>query len=270
MRMMYCPNCEKLTGFKRSLGFGTFFAVVFTAGFWLLAIPFYPQRCINCGLTMRWRYDPKILLAAAVVCVLALAVIFNTNPAFKQTALSATVKDKGPIQNPSQQRGDITPPDSREVPEDTSSTVKARALPPAYAIGQSFSIGYWSYHCNSAYWTAVLGLDPYSMQRANAAFVVVNVEVRNDDTSASTLPPFRLADEQGRTYDESSAGMFSQGFFSAFEKLNPGVSKRGNIAFDVPPDRRYFLLVSGGMESGKQAIVILPMSGEHSPEAAVP
>jgi len=51
MQMIHCPNCGKLTGFKRSLGFGTFFIVVLTGGLWLLAIPFYPLRCITCGLT---------------------------------------------------------------------------------------------------------------------------------------------------------------------------------------------------------------------------
>jgi hypothetical protein len=50
MEMIFCPNCGKLAGYKRALGFGTFFAVLLTAGFWLLAIPFYPKRCITCGL----------------------------------------------------------------------------------------------------------------------------------------------------------------------------------------------------------------------------
>jgi hypothetical protein len=51
MQMIQCPNCGKLTGFKRALGFGTFFMVLITLGLWLLVIPFYPARCINCGLT---------------------------------------------------------------------------------------------------------------------------------------------------------------------------------------------------------------------------
>lgn len=51
MKMMNCPNCKRLTGFKRSLGFGTFFMVLLTFGLWLLVIPLYPMRCINCGLT---------------------------------------------------------------------------------------------------------------------------------------------------------------------------------------------------------------------------
>ena len=51
MQMIYCPNCGKLTGFKRSLGFGSLFLVLITCGLWLLVIPFYPARCITCGLT---------------------------------------------------------------------------------------------------------------------------------------------------------------------------------------------------------------------------
>lgn len=50
MQMIYCPNCQKQTGFRRALGFGTFFMVVITFGFWLFAIPLYPARCIVCGL----------------------------------------------------------------------------------------------------------------------------------------------------------------------------------------------------------------------------
>lgn len=44
MYMAYCPNCKKETGYKRSLGFGTLFAVVLTGGLWLVAIYFYPYR----------------------------------------------------------------------------------------------------------------------------------------------------------------------------------------------------------------------------------
>ncbi|MGP8052149.1 MAG: zinc ribbon domain-containing protein [Desulfobaccales bacterium] len=51
MWMSFCSNCGKNTGHQRRLGWGTFFAVLLTAGFWLLALPLYPQRCILCGKT---------------------------------------------------------------------------------------------------------------------------------------------------------------------------------------------------------------------------
>lgn len=143
-----------------------------------------------------------------------------------------------------------------------------------YPIGDRISVGYWSYVCNNAYWTPILGSDAYSMERANADFVVVNITVRNDDTSSSTLPPFQLLDLGGRTYDESSAGTLSPGFFSVLEGLNPGVSKRGNVAFDVPPGQQYYLIVSGGIESDKRASVVLPTSEPNSnaqpPPSSIP
>ena len=49
MKFELCTNCGKATGHKRALGWGTFFAAVFTGGLSLLTIPFYPLRCIVCG-----------------------------------------------------------------------------------------------------------------------------------------------------------------------------------------------------------------------------
>lgn len=49
MRYLYCDNCGRKSGYKRQFGWGTFFAVVVTMGFWILALPFYPLRCMNCG-----------------------------------------------------------------------------------------------------------------------------------------------------------------------------------------------------------------------------
>jgi TonB family protein len=67
MQMIQCPNCGKLSGFKRALGFGTLFMVVLTAGLWLLVIPFYPARCINCGLTRSSATKHSFLLPVLVV-----------------------------------------------------------------------------------------------------------------------------------------------------------------------------------------------------------
>jgi hypothetical protein len=58
MKTAYCPTCGKETGFQRKLGFGTFFAVILTGGFWLLALPFYPKRCSVCGGDTRLAVPP--------------------------------------------------------------------------------------------------------------------------------------------------------------------------------------------------------------------
>ena len=76
MQMIECPNCGKLTGFKRNLGFGTFLMVVITGGLWLLAIPFYPPRCITCGLTRSAAKRSKGALII-IVAILLLAAAFG-------------------------------------------------------------------------------------------------------------------------------------------------------------------------------------------------
>jgi hypothetical protein len=73
--MIFCPNCGKRSGFKRALGFGTFFMVLITFGLWLLMIPFYPVRCINCGLTRtsaHWENASrggKIFIVCMWICI---------------------------------------------------------------------------------------------------------------------------------------------------------------------------------------------------------
>jgi hypothetical protein len=88
MQMIQCPNCGKLTGFKRNLGFGTLFMVVITAGLWLLAIPFYPLRCITCGLTSSAAKGSKGALI--IVFILLLAAMFGIITHLGQRHDSAT------------------------------------------------------------------------------------------------------------------------------------------------------------------------------------
>lgn len=49
MLRKYCDGCQRLTGHKRSLGFGTFIMVLLTFGLWILTLPLYPKRCVICG-----------------------------------------------------------------------------------------------------------------------------------------------------------------------------------------------------------------------------
>ncbi len=203
---------------------------------------------------------------------LALLVVFLCLYLYRQpteTTLTQTSAAPGtptPENAPTQTTSAVSP---TPIP-DSSPPRRSHVQTATHAIGESFSVGYWSYLCNGAYWTTLLGFDQYSIERPNGEFVVVDITVRDDDNSASTVPPFHLADTEGRIYDESSAGMLSQGFFSVLETLNPGISKRAHIAFDVPPDRQYVLVVSGGIESSEKAIVRLPMSVPRSEQQTPP
>jgi len=46
----YCPNCKAYRGFKRHFTIWTLILVCLTWGAWILALPFYPKRCIVCGM----------------------------------------------------------------------------------------------------------------------------------------------------------------------------------------------------------------------------
>lgn len=65
----YCLSCQRRTGFRAHYGFiGTTLLLLLTSGLWLLALPFYPKRCVACGccrpgwlrrLKYSWSGDPK-------------------------------------------------------------------------------------------------------------------------------------------------------------------------------------------------------------------
>src|SRR4051812_1309910 len=89
MEVIHCPNCGKLSGFKRALGFGTFFMVLFSAGFWLLLIPFYPVRCIGCGLR-RSAAAPQSyrgILSGIVLALLGMFVVIASQPGSHKPAV---------------------------------------------------------------------------------------------------------------------------------------------------------------------------------------
>lgn len=78
MRMEQCSNCDKTTGHKRALGWGTLFAVILTAGLWLIAIPFYPTRCVACGAPgeRQWAKNILLMLGIAMLLIFPLMILY--------------------------------------------------------------------------------------------------------------------------------------------------------------------------------------------------
>jgi hypothetical protein len=48
MTIQHCALCDRKVFADRQIGVGTLILVVITAGLWLVAIPFYPERCPIC------------------------------------------------------------------------------------------------------------------------------------------------------------------------------------------------------------------------------
>lgn len=116
-------------------------------------------------------------------------------------------------------------------------------------------VGYWSYAVWGSHWRDSIGTE-YLREYPDAEFLVIDVTVRNDDKTSSTLPSLELVDSQGREYSETSKGSLQEDFFGPLKSLNPGVESRGFVAFDVPKGK-YTLKVSGGFTSGENAQIDL-------------
>jgi hypothetical protein len=129
------------------------------------------------------------------------------------------------------------------------------SAPATYRLNDTAHIGYWSYRASEAHWARSIGSE-YLRETPDAVFLIVDITVRNDDSSASTLPPIKLVDAAGREYEETSKAALTKGFFGPLKSINPGVTSEGKVAFDVPQGK-YSLLLSGGFNSGETAKVSL-------------
>jgi Domain of unknown function (DUF4352) len=138
--------------------------------------------------------------------------------------------------------------------ESPAASVQASAK---HRTGEDFSVGYWSYRCNGSRWQQTIGSGFGGAESPDATFLVVDLAVRNNDKTSSTLPPLKLVDAEGREYDESSKSIFMERSFGMLKEVNPGVTSRGYLVFDVPRRGDYALQVSGGFASGERALVDL-------------
>lgn len=126
-----------------------------------------------------------------------------------------------------------------------------------YKERDTVNIGYTSYAVWRSWWFTKLSDNQYINQTPNAAFLFVELTVRNDDKKARSIPPFKLIDENGSEYDSSNKAWRVKDSMGLLEELNPSVEKRGIIVFDVPQQHRYKLNVSGGFWSGEKAFIEL-------------
>ena len=118
---------------------------------------------------------------------------------------------------------------------------------PQYPIGQEFSVGYFTYRVDKVESKSTPDHGP---------LLAVDVTVRNNDDTGTGTPQLRLLDEDGKDYGGTVLELATPSG-NLLTELQPGVVHRGYAAFDVPNDRPYVLRVSGGMTSGKEALVKL-------------
>lgn len=81
-------------------------------------------------------------------------------------------------------------------------------------------------------------------EKANGIYLIISVEVTNIGKSANYLSDFymKLIDEQGREFSaDTVAAVYLKPSGSAmiFETINPGITKKGKIVYDVPEGLKF-------------------------------
>ncbi len=201
--------------------------------------------CPKCGAPTNSKRRPVLI---GCLCLLGVPVVFLIIGAIVRPHVPS-----GTENTPPRTESSATPLDevTTQVPAQSESKVTE------YKTGETVKIGYTTYLVKRSFWSKRLSNNQYLDQRPNAMYLFVDLTVRNDDTKARTIPPFKLLDDAGREYDSDSRALMRDDCIGLLTDLNPDVSKRGFVVFDVPKDRTYRLQVDGGYWSAESALVEL-------------
>ena len=126
-----------------------------------------------------------------------------------------------------------------------------------HSEGETVSVGYMTYSVGPSQWLNRLSELPLPGLRPNAIFLAIEITVRNDDKEPRTIPRFELVDEKGATYETSGSAPFLGDAIGPAYDLNPSVTTKGRILFDVPKERVYRLKLLGGFWSKEDAYIQL-------------
>ncbi len=117
-----------------------------------------------------------------------------------------------------------------------------------YKIGDSIQAGQFSWKITKVQTASQVGEEFYGTlmgEKADGIFIILSVEVKNTGTSAEYLMDsfLILVDEEGREFSPSSSAAIwikPAGSALLFEQVNPGITKKGKIVYDVPTDVKSF------------------------------
>lgn len=132
------------------------------------------------------------------------------------------------------------PSDETQATETTgTASVSPVVEPPAATIGQTVNMGPYAVKVTGVKKTKSIG-----GATTNETFVVVSVTVKNTGSEPIGVDSdyFTLVDSNGRKFDASQdvKVYYDQTFM--MEKINPGLSRSANVAFEVPKDSSGFTL----------------------------
>jgi len=126
-----------------------------------------------------------------------------------------------------------------------------------HATGENVKVGYMEYKVYDSWFTNQLSDKGYPNTPPDAQYLFVDLQMQNDDKEQRTIPDFKLKDENNAEYGTSDKAWALEGSVGLLQDLNPGVSKRGFVIFDVPQNHKYKLKVSDGYWSTDETTIDL-------------
>jgi hypothetical protein len=122
-------------------------------------------------------------------------------------------------------------------------------------------VGSFLYTIGRSRWSKRLDPNPYLNVKPDAMYLWIALAIRNLDMEPRLIPPLVLLDDAGARYEPTAKAILIDEVISPLDSLNPHVTKKGLVIFDVPPQMHYHLYVSGGY--GSEAFATFDLSPEN-------
>ena len=131
------------------------------------------------------------------------------------------------------------------------------AQPRVFKTGEIAIAGGIGYKVESSFWSNSISANALMDTPPRAAYLNIVIGVVNGNEEPYLLPPLMLIDENGTEYARSPNDWVQANALKPIENLNPQVVVVGSIAFDVPKNHQYRLMVKGGVLSPERAYISL-------------
>jgi hypothetical protein len=193
-------------------------------------------------MSNKWNLTfPGFVRVTIALALLVFAGQVPTDSAETMERETSNVALQPPTANPPATKPAVTPPPPPRPTSyvcDTGEIVTSKAkCPRPFSFNDVILAGDISWKFTDARRRSLIGNSEYFNKKANGEFLILDVEVTNNGRTAQTISDsyVKLVDSQGREYSpDSTAAMYLPGDSLFYEQINPGITAKGSIVFDVP------------------------------------
>ena len=142
------------------------------------------------------------------------------------------------------------------MPGEDANVVKEPEKQKIYSLNEEVTVGNFVYTFSDVKKRYSIG-DEYFGDEADGVFLIFNVEVKNIGNEADYInDEIYIIDSQGREFAQDDDAWINLENNFIFTELNPGLTKKGQIIFDVPEDIEGKIGIKENMWSSDYAVFI--------------